>query len=369
LASRRASRNRPAIVVPSVIGAVICVLAACPPADGEAWEPPLPDPTQHDWVMLKSGEWLRGEIKSMRNEKLEFDSEELDLLELDWEDVKQIRSPRNLEYVFEGGLAATGPATMRDGLVKVRVGEDVLTFQAARTISIIEGAMSEWDHWSLKVSLGVVTLSGNTNQQDYSAVGLLRREARRTRFDTNYVGNIGWVGDVQSVDNHVLSSRVDAFLTTRLFVTPVSGEFYTDRFKNIDSRTTLAAGLGYDLFRGKLDWYFQLSVGYLRTEFVSVEEGESGSEESWTLIPNTLLEWEPNDVLDTSLRYSATVSIPKTENTFHSLLAMIELELTGALDLTFSVTWDRTQNPKPREDGSVPEPDDVRVSLGLGIDL
>jgi hypothetical protein len=33
----------------------------------------------YDWVMINSGEWLRGRIKFMLDEKLEFDSDELDL--------------------------------------------------------------------------------------------------------------------------------------------------------------------------------------------------------------------------------------------------------------------------------------------------
>ena len=33
-----------------------------------------------DWIQLTSGEWLKGELKVLYNYKLEFDSDELDLL-------------------------------------------------------------------------------------------------------------------------------------------------------------------------------------------------------------------------------------------------------------------------------------------------
>jgi hypothetical protein len=126
----------------------LVAFALCPPAapvraEETTWTP-RPDAEKNEWIKLTPGEWLRGEIKSMRDEELEFDSKELDLLELDWDDVAETRSPRNLQYVFEGDRKATGPATMRDGVIKVRVGDEVLEFQAAQAVSIIEGATSEW---------------------------------------------------------------------------------------------------------------------------------------------------------------------------------------------------------------------------------
>jgi len=368
--SVRACRHRTTTGSCVLLVLALCALAASLPAQETTWSPPLPDAEEHEWIKLTSGEWLRGEIKSMRDEALEFDSEELDLLKLDWDDIAEIRSPRSLQYVFEDRRTATGPATMRDGIVKVRVGGEVLEFQAAQAVSIVEGASKEWDHWSLKASVGVVSRSGNTNQLDYNALVLLRREGGTTRFDTNYAGNLGTVQDEESVNNHVVNLRLDAFVTRRLFVTPAWIELYTDKFKNVDLRTTLAAGVGYDVVRGKkLDWYLQLSAGYQQTQYVSVEEGEAGDEQTWVVIPNTLLEWDPNDDIETSLKYNATIGIPDVKNTVHRLVALLEVELTGALDLTFSATWDRNENPKARADGSVPERDDLQLSFGLGVDL
>ena len=55
-----------------------------------------------DWIELTSGEWLKGEIKSMQNDKLEFDSDKLGLLTLDWEDVRQVRAHLGCEAPLNG---------------------------------------------------------------------------------------------------------------------------------------------------------------------------------------------------------------------------------------------------------------------------
>jgi hypothetical protein len=61
------------------------------PPGSPSWVPPSAQPGKFDWIQLTSGEWLKGDIKVLYNDKLEFDSDKLDLLELDWEDVKQVR--------------------------------------------------------------------------------------------------------------------------------------------------------------------------------------------------------------------------------------------------------------------------------------
>jgi len=45
---------------------------------------------EYDWIKLKSNEWLKGDIVSMYEDKLEFDSDELDLQVIDWEDNSRI---------------------------------------------------------------------------------------------------------------------------------------------------------------------------------------------------------------------------------------------------------------------------------------
>jgi hypothetical protein len=64
--------------------------------DKKDWQPTPPMPEKFDWIQLTSDEWLKGEIIAMYDDKLEFDSDELDLLEFDMEDVRQIRSAQTV---------------------------------------------------------------------------------------------------------------------------------------------------------------------------------------------------------------------------------------------------------------------------------
>ena len=52
----------------------------------DIYGPPQPGTGDFDWIQLKNGEWLKGENKDLQGESFSFESDELDMLRLDWED-------------------------------------------------------------------------------------------------------------------------------------------------------------------------------------------------------------------------------------------------------------------------------------------
>ena len=47
----------------------------------------MPPPDEYDWIQLTSDEWLKGELVSLFDDQLVFDSDNLGLLKLDWEEI------------------------------------------------------------------------------------------------------------------------------------------------------------------------------------------------------------------------------------------------------------------------------------------
>lgn len=64
----------------------------------------IKDATHFDWVRLNSGEWLKGELVSMYDKEIEFDSDVLDTLIIDREDVYMIISDRHHTVRFNDGM-------------------------------------------------------------------------------------------------------------------------------------------------------------------------------------------------------------------------------------------------------------------------
>lgn len=68
----------------------------------------IKDATHFDWIRLNSGEWLKGELVSMYDKELEFDSDVLDTLMIDREDVYMIISERHHTVRFNDGEELSG---------------------------------------------------------------------------------------------------------------------------------------------------------------------------------------------------------------------------------------------------------------------
>ena len=334
------------------------------------WTPPDPSDQEKDWIKLPAGEWLGGEIKFMRNEDIEFESDKLDVVKLEWVDIVELRSPRILTYSFTEKRIAVGTAAMKDGIIKVLEDGEVHEFRRQELLSIIEGKGREIDFWSGKLSAGFVSRSGNTDQVDYNALGSLRRDGALIRLDLRYTGNFGKLAGFENINNHLGSARVDAFLSRYVFITPLALEFYSDRFQNIDLRTSISAGVGFYLVkRSKLEWFIQLGGGYLSTRYRSVSPGESIQDDTGSLIPVTSFEWDVTPDVELDVDYNANLSVQDVEKLFHHFVALLTIENLKFVDLTTSVTWDHVADPKPRENGSVPKKDDLRTAFGVGIDF
>ena len=232
------------------------------------WETSKPTVIDFDWVQLVSGEWLKGEIKGMFKDKLEFDSDKLDLLTLDWEDVNYVESHIPGRAFIEGRGRVYGYLEINKTRVIVTNGDDVKEFDRSQLVSFITGGEEESDFWSAKLSLGLIVRSGNTDQIDYTAKANIKRQTSFSRFIADYIGNISNTSDVETTNNHRITANTDRFKTRRFFFRPAFGEYFSDKFSNIDSRVTVGTGLGYTIIdTRRTDWNIAGGPAYQATPY------------------------------------------------------------------------------------------------------
>lgn len=332
----------------------------------ESWSPPPPMPDDYDWVQLPSGEWLKGEINVMYQDSLEFDSDELDLLDLDWPDLLEIRSAQILQVRARGNRIAVGQLLLKDGQVTV-MGTAPGQFGQNEIISITAGVPKEINFWKVKVSFGATAREGNTKQVEANSRVDLRRRTVKNRMRLEYVGNYTSTEGVETANNHLASVQWDRFVTDRFFWRPLFTEYFSDRFRNIDARWTFGAGVGYQIIdTSRTEWSVSVGPAYQTTRFSEVGEGESGSKSSPAITLQTLFERELTDWIDFTWDYGLQVARQSAGGYSHNMTLRLEIELTDRLDIDLATVWDRTSSPEPDADGVVPEEDDWRYTIGLG---
>jgi hypothetical protein len=349
-------------------------LVAPPPTDPSgAWRPPPHEPDAKrakDWLLLKSGEVLRGKIEYLREDKVQFDSDELEDLEIDWADVIGFGSPRRNTYRFGDEAIVTGTAEMRGGTIRVDTGSEIREFPRSAMYSMIEGELREIDYWSLKAALGLTWRSGNSDQTDLTARLEVKRETALTRLLASYESAYSQVESEQVTDNQRLISYFAYFITTRTSLAAPIVELYRDRVRNVDLRTTVAAGVGYDIVdRPRVEWNVLGGAGYQQTRFASIEASEEGNTEDGALLFRTSLELDPIPDVDWDTTYSLIAVVSDWDKTSHHLSSVFSFEVWGPLDLDLSFIWDRIEKPAPDPNGDTPKSDDFQLTLGVSLEL
>lgn len=259
---------------------------------------------------------------------------------------------------------------MQGGVIRVKTFDgEIHEIPRRALLSILEGKQSEWNYWSIKANLGLTVRTGNTDQKDVNSTVKIRREAARSRLDLGYTVNYGEVDSVKTVDNTRGTASLAFFISRKFFITPFSGEIYSDQVQNVDYRASYGANAGYYFFRtGDLEWFVTLGGGYRTTGYRSVSAGEKEHEETASITPTTSFDMDITDDIEVSAEYTVDIGVPDPkQSTYHSVLnASVDL-FKEIIELTGSLTFDRVESPKPSADGVVPKRNDIRLYFGIGI--
>jgi len=347
------------------------------PEPEDPWEAFMPPPdTEFDWIQLTSGEWLKGDFKVLYDYVIEFDSDELDLQEFDFEDVKRLRT-RGMKTVMiqgEGGRRDTtllrGMLEIKEDQVVLRRSEHEMTVSRNQVISIADGRKKERDYWSGMLSVGINARGGNTETTDTTVMANLKRRTAKSRFNTDYLANYSKAGSVETANNQRLSGFYDQFLTMKFYWQVLAAEFYRDPFSNIAGQYSVSSGAGYDLIHNsKTEWGVTAGAGYQELKFVSVEIGEDDHTGSPFATLGMRIDHEVTGNLDFLYDYSLRWLNEDNGRYTHHMLTKLSFDLISDLDLDISVIWDRIEKPKTASDGTQPKQDDYQIVVSLAYDF
>lgn len=346
--------------------ALALALPTATPARAQlAWPEGSPTPVEFDWVRLPSDEWLKGQAKAMYDNELEFDSDELGIVMLDWRDIKELRTAGILQVRAVGDRIATGQVVLEGGSMAIPGAG--ATFRQDEIISITAGEPREINYWAIKLSAGATVREGNSDQRDFYARARATRRTVENRVRIDYLANYAQTNDVEITNNHRATFSWDRFLTDRFFLRPVFGEYFRDPFQNLAHRVWLGTGVGWQIIDGGAkSWDVFTGPAYQATEFEEVEPGEEDSEGSAALVLGTFYEHELTDWIDFKYEYRFQLTSSDAGRYNHHMMAGLEIELTDSLDLDLSLIWDRIEEPQRDAAGVLPDQDDWRYVVGLG---
>jgi hypothetical protein len=326
-----------------------------------------------DWLELASGEWVKGRVLRMRDERIEFQSRNLGVEDIDFARVLSLHSPHVNTYVFDKRVAATGVAIVTEDEVIVETRRGTRRFPRSELEGIVQGGERERDWWSSRLRFGLTLNRGNTDQLTFDLLFNAHREDRMTRLDANYHGSFGLTDGVQNVDRHLGDLDTSVFLSSRWFVVPIFGQLFNDRFQNIRFRATPAAGAGLHILdSSRVAWDFQSGLGYQFLRFVDDSESTEGNPQSDAFVPFfTHATFDLADDVNLMLSWLTNLVVTKLGNTNHTGQAVLSMGITGILTIDLAFLYLRTEQPAPPRSSTDPplRQNDYQLIAGIVLEL
>ncbi|MDX2319942.1 MAG: DUF481 domain-containing protein, partial [Moritella sp.] len=197
------------------------------------------EPKYFDWILLTNGELLKGEIISMYQDSMDFDSDELGSIDIDMDDISELRGSEIMSIRFSNDEVVEGKMVISNGKMSFMERPNKV-FKASDILGIAASEASGKSLWAGDVSLGVNYRSGNTEKFDYSGQIKLSRLTATDRILINTATNYSKIKDaetgedVRTIQNTRISASYDWFYSRKIFFRLPAVEYYTDEFKNID---------------------------------------------------------------------------------------------------------------------------------------
>ncbi len=231
-----------------------------------------------DDVRLKNGSYLSGHIVSMQDGKLTLETDFAGVLTIDWSQVETIRADHPVNVVLSDGSA-------REVMIRPSESDGHVTLfmdsagehepLPVSEITSINPPQEPAVGLKGRINIGLNKASGNTDTETAHADAELIARAAENRLTLGGAYNRASEDNQKSEDNAMAYLKHDYFLTEK-FYWYLNGAVERDEFKEINLRTTIGPGFGYQFFEGEL---MNLSVeagpSYVSTDYDNAPDEDS----------------------------------------------------------------------------------------------
>ena len=358
----------------------ICIAAAllfmgvaqiAPPCFAEVKELPAPCSGGDDWLQLDSAEWLRGNLRRMRNRTVEFNSEDLNSQTFDWDDdVATLCMAGIARFVRTNHEMIQGIGHVGQETVSILAATGQVEFPRSDLVAILPGRSSELDRWSFKLSLGGDFNTGNTNQSSLNASVVIDREDSWTRTQLAYYGSYGAADGVVNVNRYRIETGVDYFITRRFYAQPLDAALQYDEFQNIEARVSPTAGFGYRVVeKSWLEWDFEVAMGYQYLQNISVVAGQQLYRSDFIGRLSTYFKWTIVNDLKLTVNHTSLIVATDIGRTSGHTRSVLSYKVNDLIDIETTFVHDRVWEPVPNAAGVTPKKDDFQLIFSLAVNV
>lgn len=316
---------------------------------------------QADVLHLKSGDRLSGEVDSIVGGKIVLKTEFAGTLYVNQEAVASLESESTFELRHNGSDTIRGQFAVTDNAQEFRAEDGALeTLDLSSVASARQNRLGLKDlgsDWSNRFDAGLSVSTGNTDTESMNL--LLESILKRGVSEHKVTGKFDQQKDDGIKTKEILDTayRYRRFFTEKWYGTG-SATYFQDKLKDIDSRYTVGAGIGYQFWDNSLGALStDLGVSYVAEDLAG--DTEENPALRWGLDYNQFL-WSKR--LEYFYTHS-TLFIPSSDRgTVYNGSTGLRLSITEMISANMRV--DAAFETDPPEDR---DKTDLTYVLGIGV--
>ncbi len=297
-----------------------------------------------DEVVLNNGDRITGKLVELVDGKLSIKTEYAGTVKIDWEQVQSFSTDEPV-YLKIGDNEVRAKVSEAESGTATLQSDDLLTTESI-DLSRLESMSYEKKppvRVSGRINIGASSTSGNTNtdqlngeleivaRSDKNRVILLaevnRQESDGEQTESNWITYFGY--------DHFISKQWYAY---------ASASAENDKFKDINLRTTLGAGAGYQIFETKkTNWAMELGLSYVNTDYINEADSDYPAAR-WAM---SFIQKLFDSKIEFFNRDSVHSALDDSNNMFLRTRTGLRFPIVERMNSTIQYNYDYDNNPAP----------------------
>ena len=199
-----------------------------------------------DKIVLENGDTLTGTVEKVVGGKLTLKTDYAGAIEIQVEKIKQIFTDHPAEVHLSSGEVLKGKIRTEDQQVVVEQSpeREAAKVDWGKVASVNPPPPKDW---SGSINLGGNLQSGNTDRKAAYVAASATRKTEKDRFRVSYEFTYGQQDGETTAQSNYGTAEYDYFFTKQ-FYGYGAAEFLNDKFQDLNLRTTVGGGVGYQVW-------------------------------------------------------------------------------------------------------------------------
>jgi putative salt-induced outer membrane protein YdiY len=302
-----------------------------------------------DEVYLKNGDHMTGKVIRMENKILIFKTSYAGEISMKWVEVASIQTDESIHIILSNETSTRGIAVPAgEGKVQVKANEieEPLKFDLTQMVIINPKPPEPPIKLNARVNVGLTAQRGNTDTDNVYIDGNFVARTEKNRYTIGGEYNLEKTDDERTANNALGYIKYDHFLNEKWYLYS-NALFETDEFKDLDLRTALGVGAGYQFFETELtNLSLEAGLSYVNEDYDEAED-DNFSAGRWSINFDRYLF---NKALQFFHYHEGYVSLEDTSDIVFKSRTGFRVPLYKRLTATAQYNYDRDSQPAPGAD-------------------